>query len=90
LWAAVSAAFLAWHRPLWAHDVVMLTAALSVAAGDGLAGLLSEDRLAPRALAGACAVVIAATIAHHAGRSPAGESPGVEWAATVLRQHTPA
>jgi 4-amino-4-deoxy-L-arabinose transferase-like glycosyltransferase len=90
LWAAVSAAFLAWHRPLWAHDVVMLTTALSVAVGVGLAALLSEDRLAPRALAGACAVVMAATIAHHAGRTPAGESSGIEWAAAVLRHETPA
>ena len=90
LWAAVSAAFLAWHRPLWAHDVVMLTAALSVAAGVGLATLLSEDRLGAKALAGVCGVVVAATIAHHMGRTPAGESPGVEWAAAVLRHDTPA
>jgi Dolichyl-phosphate-mannose-protein mannosyltransferase len=33
LWVVVSAAFLAWHRPLWAHDVVMLTAALAARLG---------------------------------------------------------
>src|SRR5919197_805946 len=89
LWAAASAAFLAWHRPLWAHDIVMLTAALAVASGVGLATLLAEDRVAPRALAAVCGLVIAASIAHHMERTPAGENSGIEWAATVLRERTP-
>jgi hypothetical protein len=90
LWAAVSAAFLAWHRPLWAHDVVILTAGLAVASGVGLASLLAESRLAPKAVAAVCALVIAATIAHHMQRTPAGESQGIRWAAAVLRARTPA
>jgi hypothetical protein len=89
LWAAASATFLAWHRPLWAHDIVMLTAALAVASGVGLATLLAEDRVAPRALAAVCVLVIAASIAHHMERTPAGENSGIEWAATVLRERTP-
>jgi 4-amino-4-deoxy-L-arabinose transferase-like glycosyltransferase len=89
LWAAVSAVFLAWHRPLWAHDIVMLTAALALAAGVGLAALVSVGRLAPRALAAVCALVIGASIAHHVERTPAGESSGIEWAAKALRARTP-
>jgi hypothetical protein len=89
LWVAVSAVFLAWHRPLWGHDVVMLTAALAVASGVGLAQLLTGDSPAPKTLAAACVLVIAATIAHHMQRTPAGESSGIEWAAGVLRSHTP-
>jgi Dolichyl-phosphate-mannose-protein mannosyltransferase len=90
LWAGVSGAFLAWHRPLWAHDVVLLTAALAVASGIGLAHLVADRRLAPRALAAAAVVVVAATIAHHADRSPAGEDSGIKWAASMLRARTPA
>jgi Dolichyl-phosphate-mannose-protein mannosyltransferase len=90
LWAAVSAAFLAWHRPLWAHDVVMLTATLALASGGGLAALLAARRLAPRALAAVCVLVIAASIAHHTQRTPGRESSGIEWAANVLRARTPA
>jgi hypothetical protein len=89
LWAAVSAVFLAWHRPLWAHDIVLLTAALALAAGVGLAALFSVVRLAPRALAAVCALVIAASVAHHVDRTPTGESSGIEWAAEVLRASTP-
>src|SRR5439155_24913212 len=29
LWAAASGAFLIWHRPLWGHDVVILTVSLA-------------------------------------------------------------
>jgi Dolichyl-phosphate-mannose-protein mannosyltransferase len=90
LWVVVSAAFLVWHRPLWAHDVVMLTAALALASGVGLAALLNERRLAPRALAAVCVLVIAASIAHHTQRTPGRESSGIEWAANVLRARTPA
>jgi Dolichyl-phosphate-mannose-protein mannosyltransferase len=90
LWVAASAAFLAWHRPLWAHDIVMLTTALAVASGVGLAALLAEGRLAPRAVAAACVIVIAASIAHHLQITSAGESSGIKWAAAVLRAHTPA
>ena len=90
LWAAVSTVFLAWHRPLWAHDIVMLTAALALASGVGLAALPSVGRLAPRALAAVCALAIAATVAHHVERTPAGESSGIEWAAKALRARTPA
>jgi hypothetical protein len=89
LWAAVSAGFLVWHRPLWDHDIVMLTAALAVAAGVGIAGLLGEGRLSARAAVAACVLVIAATIAYHSQRTLAGESRGIEWATTVLRDHTP-
>jgi 4-amino-4-deoxy-L-arabinose transferase-like glycosyltransferase len=89
LWAAVSAAFLAWHRPLWAHDVVMLTVALAVSAGVGIAALLAERRPIPRVVAGFCAVVIAASLAHHVERTPPGEDAGVAWAAGILRANTP-
>jgi MYXO-CTERM domain-containing protein len=89
LWAAVSAAFLAWHRPLWAHDIVMLTAGLAVAAGAGLATLLSRRGVAAKAPAVAAAVVIAATLAHHIHRTLPAQSTGVAWAATALRARTP-
>jgi len=89
LWAAVSFAFLFWHRPLWDHDIVMLTASLGVASGVGIAALLGEGRLAARAAVVACAVVIAATIAYQFQRLPAGESEGIEWAATELCSQTP-
>lgn len=89
LWAAVSGVFLAWHRPLWAHDIVMLTAALAVASGVGLAHLLTEGRLAPKALAAGCVLVVAASIAHHIQRTPAGEDSGIKWAVSVLRARTP-
>jgi 4-amino-4-deoxy-L-arabinose transferase-like glycosyltransferase len=89
LWALVSFAFLAWHRPLWAHDIVMLSAALAVSAGIGLAALLAQPRLIARAVAGVCAIVIAATVAHHLGRSVPDEDGGVAWAAAVLRANTP-
>jgi hypothetical protein len=89
LWAAASAAFLAWHRPLWAHDIVMLTAALAVASGVGVASLLAESRRAPKALAVACVLVIAASIAHHMQRAPAGENSGIKRAAAILRARTP-
>jgi len=89
LWAAVSAVFLAWHRPLWAHDIVMLTAALALASGVGLAALVSVSRLAPSALSAGCALVIAATFAHHVERTPARESSGIEWAAKALRARIP-
>jgi hypothetical protein len=89
LWAVVSVAFLAWHRPLWAHDVVMLTAALAVASGVGLAHLLADSRLAARSLAAACLLVVAASIAHHIQRTPAGEDSGIKWASSLLRARTP-
>ena len=89
LWAVASGAFLVWHRPLWAHDVVMLTAALAVASGVGLAYLLADGRLAPRALAVGCVLVVAASIAHHIQRAPVGEDPGVRWAVSVLDARTP-
>jgi hypothetical protein len=89
LWAASSAAFLVWHRPLWAHDVVMLIAALAVSSGVGLAALLAEGRLAPRAFATACVLAIAAILAHHMQRTPAGGNSGIESAAAVLRARTP-
>lgn len=89
LWAASSAVFLAWHRPLWAHDIVLLTAALAIAAGVGLATLLSRDVFGAEAIAVAGAVVIAVTLAHHIERSPAGETAGIEWAARVVRARTP-
>jgi hypothetical protein len=89
LWAVVSAAFLAWHRPLWAHDIVMLMAALAVPSGVGLAKLLADARLAPRSLAIVCVVVVAASIAHHIQRTPAGEDAGIKWAAAELGARTP-
>jgi hypothetical protein len=90
LWAAASGAFLIWHRPLWDHDVVILTVSLAVASGVGLATLLVESRLVLRAAAAVCVLVMAAIIAHHFQRvSGGGESAGVEWAAAVLRTHTP-
>jgi hypothetical protein len=89
LWAVVSGAFLAWHRPLWAHDVVMLTAALAVASGVGLAQLLADHRLAPRSLAAAAVLVVAASIAHHIQRPSAGEDSGIKWTASLLRARTP-
>ena len=89
LWAATSVVFLAWHRPLWAHDIVMLTAALAVASGVGLATLLTERRLAPRAIAAACVFVMAASIAHNIQRTSAGESSGIQRAAAVLHARTP-
>jgi 4-amino-4-deoxy-L-arabinose transferase-like glycosyltransferase len=88
LWAAASLAFVVWHRPLWDHDIVMVTASLAVAAGVGISALLREGRLAARAAVGACALVIAATITHQFQRSPAGQSKGIEWAAAELRHHT--
>jgi 4-amino-4-deoxy-L-arabinose transferase-like glycosyltransferase len=89
LWAAASAVFLALHKPLWAHDIVQLAAALAVASGVGLTTLLTERGLLQRALAGACALVIGASIAHHALRTSGGESSGINWAAAVLRARTP-
>jgi 4-amino-4-deoxy-L-arabinose transferase-like glycosyltransferase len=89
LWAAATGAFLIWHRPLWAHDVVMLTVSLAVASGVGLADLLVESPLVSRAAAAACVLVMAVTIAHHFQRASSGESAGVAWAAAVLRTHTP-
>ena len=89
LWAAAIAAFLASHRPLWAHDIVMLTAALAVASGIGLATLFADRRLAPKALAAACILAIAASIAHHTQRTPGGESLTIKWAAATLRARTP-
>jgi hypothetical protein len=67
----------------------MLIAALAVASGVGLATLLAERRLAPRALAGLCVLVIAASIAHHMQRTSAGENSRIEWAAAILRARTP-
>jgi hypothetical protein len=89
LWAAASGAFLILLRPLWAHDVVMLTVSLAVASGVGLATLLVESRLVWRAAAAACVLVMAATIAHHFQRASVGEAAGIEWAAAVIRTHTP-
>ena len=89
LWAAASGAFLIWHRPLWDHDVVVLTASLAVASGVGLATLLGESRLVSRAAGAACVLAMVATIAHHVQRAPSGESAGVGWATSILRAHTP-
>jgi 4-amino-4-deoxy-L-arabinose transferase-like glycosyltransferase len=89
LWAAVSGAFLLWHRPLWDHDVVVLTVSLAVASGVGLATLLADSRLVSRAAVAACALAMAATIAHHVQRASSGESAGAGWAAAILRAHTP-
>jgi len=89
LWAAASGAFLIWHRPLWGHDVVILTVSLALASGVGLATLLVESRLVLRAAAAACLLVMAATIAHHFQRAPVGESAGIEWAAAIIRTRTP-
>jgi 4-amino-4-deoxy-L-arabinose transferase-like glycosyltransferase len=89
LWAAAVSAFLIYHRPLWAHDVVMLTASLAVASGVGLAALLGHSRLLPRMVASGSVLLIAATLAHHLSEVPRGESRGVEWAAAVLRSRTP-
>jgi len=89
LWAAASAAFLAWHRPLWAHDIVILTVALALASSVGLATLLAERRPAARAVAAACVLVIAATLTHHMQRTSSGEDSGIKWAAAVLRARTP-
>src|SRR4029077_19273489 len=89
LWAGTSGVLLAWHRSLWAHDIVMLPAALAVASGVGLAALLAERRLAPRAIAAACVFVMAASIAQHIQRTSAGESLGIQRAAAVLHARTP-
>lgn len=88
LWAAATAGVLVWHRPLWAHDVLILTVVLAVAAATGLAGLLAERGRAPRSAVVVCALVIAVTLADHARRDFAGESSGIEWAQTFLRTHT--
>ena len=88
LWVACAAVFLSWHRPLWSHDVTVLIVALAIAGGVGLAALLVEPRRASRVAAALCAVVIAASIAHHAQRTSAGESTGVKWAVGVLRART--
>jgi Dolichyl-phosphate-mannose-protein mannosyltransferase len=88
LWVATSAVFLAWHRPLWAHDVVILTASLAVASGIGIATLLDDARILPRALASACALIIAATLLHHLPRTSPGQDPGIASAAAFLRNHT--
>jgi len=88
LWAACAGVFLIWHRPLWTHDVAALTVSLAVAGGVGLAALLVEPLLVSTAVAAACVVVIAASIAHHIQRTSAGESAGITWAAAVLRTRT--
>jgi hypothetical protein len=88
LWVAASGALLAWHRPLWAHDAVLLTVSLAVASGVGLATLMVNSRVVPRAVAAGCVVLIAATLVHHVQETFGGESPGIKWAAEVLRNHT--
>jgi 4-amino-4-deoxy-L-arabinose transferase-like glycosyltransferase len=89
LWAAVLAALLIWHNPLWAHDVVPLTASLALTSGVGLAALLADSRAVSRAAGAACALVVAVTLTYHLVRTPPGESAGILWAAAVLRAHTP-
>lgn len=89
LWPAVTAVFLVWHRPLWSHDVTPLRIGLAVVAGVGLGALLRETRQLRLAVGATCGVVIAGTIAYQSTRAPAGESGGIEWAAAVLRSHTP-
>lgn len=88
LWPAASVLFLVWHRPLWEHDVVFLTAGLAVAAGVGLAALPVDGRLVTTALVAACVVVIAATIAERLQRASGAVNPGLERAAAVLRTRT--
>jgi hypothetical protein len=88
LWAAATGTFLIWHKPLWAHDVVMLTVSLAVASGVGLAALLTESRLAQRVVAAACVLAIAASGAQHIQRTPERESAGIELEAAVLRART--
>jgi hypothetical protein len=89
LWVVASAVFLAWHRPLWAHDVVILTASLAVASGIGVATLFASARIVPRAIAAACVLLISATILHHIPGARSSDNPGIESAADVLRSHTP-
>ena len=89
LWAATASAFLILHKPLWAHDVVMLTASLAVASAVGLAMLLSDSRLLLRVVASGSVLLVAATITHHLSEVTRGESRGIEWAAAALRSRTP-
>jgi hypothetical protein len=88
LWALATAAVLVWHRPLWAHDVLILTTVLALASATGLVGLLAERGLAAKSIAVACTLLISGTLADHAHRSIAGESSGVRWAESFLRTHT--
>ena len=89
IWSATSAAFLIWHRPLWAHDVVLLTVSLAVASGVGLATWLTASESARRAAAFACLLAMAVLVALHSSRTVQGESGGVRWAAGVLGNYAP-
>jgi hypothetical protein len=88
VWAVVSALFLIWHRPLWAHDVVILIVALAVAAGVGLAPLLSGPHRGLAAIAAVLVFVAAASIAHHVQRTSDTERSAIKWAAAVLERRT--
>ena len=88
LWVASSAVFVALNRPLWAHDVVMLTASLAVASGIGIATLFDDARILSRVLATGCAFIIAATLLHHLPRSSPSQDPDIASAAAFLRNHT--
>jgi 4-amino-4-deoxy-L-arabinose transferase-like glycosyltransferase len=89
LWPALTAVFLVWHRPLWAHDVTPLRIGLAVASGIGLAVLLREPRKLGLAIGTTSVAVIAGMIVYQSSRAPAGESGGIEWGAAALRSHTP-
>ncbi len=89
LWSAASVVFLVWHRPLWEHDVVILTAGLAVAAGVGIATLPVDGRALKTAVVAACVVVIAATIALRLQSTSGSVDPGLERAAAVIRARTP-
>jgi len=89
LWATASGAILVLHKPLWAHDVVPLSVSLAVASGLGIATLMVQSRLVPRVVAAGCVLLVAVTIAHDVQQTTGGESPGIKWAATVLRTRTP-
>lgn len=94
LWAAVSAVYLVWQRPLHDHHTVLLAVALGTAAGASLGAVVArlEGRAATVA-AGVLSLFVAAGFVQEARRlerNGAGEPAEVRWAVERLRAETPA
>lgn len=89
LWVLLLGCFMVVHRPLWPHNVVLLSVALVVATGVELADAFREKGR-KTALAAAVVLVASAILLVLAYRSdvPA-QLPRVSWAAQALRAHTP-